>query len=41
MKEETLNYQDVYPLTVEEYEAGEVQHGSWNVLVDSPEVEVE
>ena len=41
MKEETQNYQDVYPLTVEEYEAGEVQHGSWNVLVDCPDVEVE
>ena len=41
MKEETQNYQDVYPLTVEEYEAGEVQHGSWNVLVDSLDVEVE
>ena len=38
---EERTYQDVYPLTVEEYEAGEVQHGSWNVLVDSPDVEVE
>ena len=41
MKEETQNYQDVQPLTVEEYEAGAVHHGSWNVLVDSPDVEVE
>jgi|LWDU01.1.fsa_nt_gi hypothetical protein len=32
---------DVYPLTVEEYESGEVQHGSWNILLDCPDVEVE
>ena len=38
---EEKNYQDVYPLTVEEYEFGEVQHGSWDIFVDSPEVEVE
>ena len=41
MKEETQTYQDVYPRKVEEDAAGEVQPGSWNVLVDSPDVEVE
>ena len=32
---------DVYPLTVEEYETGIIQDGSWNILADAPDVEVE
>jgi hypothetical protein len=34
------NY-DVYPLTVEEYETGIIQDGSWNILANAPDVEVE
>ena len=32
---------DTYPLTVEEYETGIIQDGSWNILADAPDVEVE
>ncbi len=39
--QEERTYNDVYPLTQEEYESGEVQYNSWNVLLDCPEEEVE